>query len=58
MKAQSVKHLPFCSPRCTHMERPNTRYSRQRLRRSLYRGFLILLVGLFSTMISQTRRCG
>lgn len=38
--------------------RPNTRWSRQRLRRSLYRGLLVLTVYLFSEVVSPTRRCG
>jgi hypothetical protein len=36
----------------------NTRWSRQRLRRSLYRGFFALLVHLFSEPVPPTRRCG
>jgi hypothetical protein len=37
---------------------PNTRWSRQRLRRSLYRGLLNLLVGLSRVVALPTRRCG
>ena len=36
----------------------NTRWSRQRLRRSLYRGPLDLLVYSFSEVVPPTRRCG
>jgi hypothetical protein len=36
----------------------NTRWSRQRLRRLLYRGFFALLVYLFSMVAHPTRRCG
>ena len=35
-----------------------TRWSRQRLRRSLYRGFLDLMVHLSRKLVPQTRHCG
>jgi hypothetical protein len=37
---------------------PNPRWSRQRLRRSLYRGLLILVVGLSNEAVPPTQRCG
>jgi hypothetical protein len=37
---------------------PNTRWSRQRLRRSLYRGLLVLVIHLSSEAVPPTRRCG
>jgi hypothetical protein len=36
----------------------HTRWSRQRLRRSLYRGLLTVLVYSFSEAVPQTRHCG